>query len=84
MEFGELFLIEDPRMDLEQRVLWATERYQRMYGRQPTLCLLHPSLLEGGERRRLGTLRLVAKKSVLPNYVWLGAPADGATWPLAR
>jgi len=84
MEFGELFLIEDPRMNLEQRVLWATERYQRMYGRQPTLCLLHPSLLEGGERRRLGTLRLVAKKSVLPNYVWLGVPADGATWPLAR
>ena len=84
MEFGELFLIEDPRMNLEQRVLWATERYQRMYGQQPTLCLLHPSLLEGGERRRLGTLRLVAKKSVLPNYVWLGAPADGATWPLAR
>ena len=83
MELGALFLIEDPRMNLEQRVLWAAERYQRKYGQSPTLCLLHPSLLEG-ERRRLGLLRLVAKKSVLPNYLWLGAPADNATKPLAH
>jgi hypothetical protein len=83
MELGELFVIEDPDMNLEQRVLWAAKRYQRMYGQKPTLCMLHPSLLEGA-RARMGTLRLVAKKSVLPNYLWLGAPEDGAARPLAR
>ena len=75
MEFGELFLIEDPHMNLEQRVLWAAERYQRKYGRRPTLCMLHPSLLKG-EGRRLGRLRLEAKKSVLPNYLWVGMAAQ--------
>jgi hypothetical protein len=83
MELGELFLIEDLHMDLEQRVLWAAERYQRKYGQQPTLCLLHPSLLDG-KRRRVGGLRLMAKKSVLPNYLWLGAPAESAVSPWAR
>ncbi|MEX2143656.1 MAG: hypothetical protein WD740_03605 [Anaerolineales bacterium] len=82
MELGELFLIEDQRMSLEQRVLWAAERYKRKYGQQPTLCMLHPSLMEG-ERKRMGVLRLVAKRSVLPNYLWLGAPADAVVKPLA-
>jgi hypothetical protein len=83
MELGELFRIEDQRMNLEQRVLWAAERYQRRYGQQPTLCLLHPSLLEGAQAR-MGALRLVGKKSVLPNYLWLGAPKAGGPRPLAR
>ncbi|HKY79254.1 MAG TPA: hypothetical protein VI688_05240 [Anaerolineales bacterium] len=83
MELGELFLIEDLRMNLEERVLWAAARYHRRYGQQPTLCLLHPSLLEG-ERQRLGRLRLVARKNVLPNYLWLGSPVDGPAKPLAR
>lgn len=83
MELGELFLIEDPGLNLEQRVLWAADRYQRKYGQQPTLCMLHPSLLRG-ERKRLGLLRLEAKKSILPNYLWLGVDADASTKPLAR
>lgn len=81
MELGELFLIQDTHMNLEQRVLWAAKRYRQKYGQPPTLCMLHPSLLKG-ERRRLGRLRLEPKQSVLPNYLWLGV-ADAAK-PLAR
>jgi hypothetical protein len=81
MELGELFLIENPRLSLKQRVLWAAERYQRKYGQRPTLCLVHPSLIEG--ERRFGRLKLEAKKSVLPNYLWLGV-GDAADKPVAH
>ena len=83
MEVGELFYIEDPSLNLEERVLWAAERYQKRFGQQPTLCLLHPSLLKAGQKR-VGRLRLEAKKSVLPNYLWVGVPADAGAKPLAR
>ena len=81
MEVGELFYIENPSLNLEERVLWAAERYQKKFGQQPTLCMLHPSLLKAGQKR-LGRLRLEAKKSVLPNYLWIGVPAEAK--PLAR
>jgi hypothetical protein len=83
MELGELYYIPDPSIGLEQRVLWAAERYQKKYGQQPTLVMLHPSLLKVGQRQ-LGRLRLEAKKSVLPNYLWVGVPEDLDAKPLAR
>jgi hypothetical protein len=82
MEVGELFYIENPSLNLEQRVLWAAKRYQKKFGQQPTLVMLHPSLLKAGQKR-LGRLRLEAKKSVLPNYLWIGVPADSVK-PLAQ
>lgn len=83
MEVGELFYIEDPSLNLEERVLWAADRYQKRFGQQPTLCLIHPSLLKKGQKR-FGRLRLEAKKSVLPTYLWMGVPADADAKPLAR
>jgi hypothetical protein len=81
MEVGELFYIENPSLNLEERVLWAAERYQKKFGQQPTLCMLHPSLLKGGQKR-LGRLRLEAKKSVLPNYLWIGVPVGEKSLPM--
>lgn len=83
MEIGELFLIENLNTDLEGKVLWAADSYRKKYGHAPTLVLLHPSLLQG-ETRRLGSMRLEAKKSVLPNYLWIGVPGDIESKPLAR
>lgn len=82
MDIGELVLIEDSRLSVEQRVLWAAGRYQRKYGRKPTLCLLHPSLLNG-KRKRVAGLKLEPRKSVLPNYLWVGI-AEASLTPLAR
>jgi hypothetical protein len=82
MDIGELFWIEKPNDNLEEKVLWAAQSYQKKYGQSPTLCLVNPSLLKDGGKR-LGRLRLEAKKSVLPNYLWIGVAADTAT-PLAH
>lgn len=82
MEFGELYLIENLDDGVEEKVRWAAGRFRRKYGQQPTLCAIHPSLLQGG-RRRLGEIRLEARKSLLPNYLWLGVPADIESKPVA-
>lgn len=82
MELGELFYIADTRLNLEERVLWAANRYQKKFGQRPTLVMLHPSLLKAGQRR-MGHLRLEAKRSVLPNYLWVGNPAEANTKPVA-
>lgn len=84
MELGELFLIEDTRMSPEARVLWAAERYRRRYGQDPSLCLVHPSLLPAAGGRIAG-LRVEAKPALLPNYLWLGSVApEGRPKPSAR
>lgn len=82
MDVGELFFIADPRLDLEGRVLWAASSYEKKYGQVPTLCLVHTSLLKG-KGQRLGRLRLEGKKSILPNYLWIGVTGNAAR-PLAR
>jgi hypothetical protein len=83
MEIGELFLIQNLASDLEEKVLWAADNYQKKYGHAPTLCLVHPSLIKG-QARRLAGLRVEAKKSVLPNYLWIGVSADAEAKPIAR
>lgn len=79
MDSGELFFIADVNQDLEGKVLWAAQSYKRKYGQDPTLCMIHPSLLDGA--RKLGSLKLEPKKSVLPSYLWMGV--DEPT-PIAR
>ncbi len=81
MDIGGLFWIEQTDASLEEKVLRAADSYQKKYGQAPTLCLLHPSMLKGSSTR-LGRLRLEAKKSILPNYLWIGIGADTAK-PLA-
>lgn len=83
MEIGELFLIRNLDSDLEEKVLWAADNYQKKYGHAPTLCLVHPSLING-QVQRLAGLRVEAKNSVLPNYLWIGIPADAEAKPFAR
>jgi hypothetical protein len=82
MEIGELFLIRNLDSNLEEKVLWAANSYQKKYGHAPTLCLVHPSLIKGLAGRLAG-LRVEAKKSVLPNYLWIGIPADAEAKPFA-
>jgi hypothetical protein len=81
MDSGELSFIADANKDLDGKVLWAAQNYKRKYGQEPTLCLLHPSLLKS--ERRMGSLKLEPKKSILPSYLWIGVEAETPR-PIAR
>lgn len=83
MTFGELCFVENPTLDLEATVLQAASDYLKKYGERPTLVLVHPSLLQGAERH-MGGLRLEAKATVLPNYVWIGMGEKAEIMPVAQ
>ncbi len=46
---GLLWFDDDPNRDLKQKVGNAAKRYAEKFGRQPTVCYVHPSMLNGLE-----------------------------------
>ena len=72
MKTGLLWFDDDPRRQLEDKVLRAAAHYERKYGQVPNLCFVHPSAF--GERRvkKAGGVEIRAGRSVLPDHFWLG------------
>lgn len=54
MKTGLLWFDDDPRKQLEEKVRRAAAHYERKYGRAPTLCFVHPSVLNNSSKRSDG------------------------------
>ena len=77
METGLLWFDDDPRKELEDKVLRAAAHYERKYGRSPNLCFVHPGAFNGnGKKHVAGGVEIRAGRSVLPHHFWLGV-AEG-------
>ncbi|HEY66654.1 MAG: hypothetical protein DRI79_01880 [Chloroflexi bacterium] len=80
MKIGLLWFDDDPRRQLEEKVLRAARHYERKYGRPPNLCFVHPSTLNGngGKRGRLRAngVEIRPGRSILPDHFWLGVAED--------
>lgn len=51
----------------------AVDYYKKKYGRQPDLCLVHPSLLEANQRTlEVAGLTVRPYRPVLPGHIWVG------------
>lgn len=68
---GMLWLDNDPARTLDDKVARAATRYQDKYGRQPTVCYVRPSALDGIEARQVGLVRLDVDKHTLPHHFLL-------------
>ena len=71
MDVGLLWFDDDPGRDLAQKVRRAASRYRHKFGRQPTVCYVHPSTLDG-EPLRVGQVQVAALPSVLRDHFWIG------------
>lgn len=78
---GLLWFDDDPNRDLRQKVGNAVQRYQEKFGRYPTVCYVHPSMVTSAAPSGNGTisidigdicLRVVPRRSVLKHHLWLG------------
>jgi hypothetical protein len=85
---GLLWFDDDPHRDLRQKVGSAARRYTEKFGRQPTLCYVHPSMLDGLADNGASAisldigdlhLRVVPRRSVLRHHFWLGNEDDLST-----
>jgi hypothetical protein len=76
---GLLWLDDDPRKNLEEKVLRAAAHYENKYGRAPDLCYVHPSAFDdngNGKPKKAGTVEIRAGRSVLPHHFWLGVTEE--------
>jgi hypothetical protein len=85
MKTGLLWFDDDPRKELEEKVLRAAAHYERKYGCLPELCYVHPDAFNGngngkraekrgkkGDVVKAGEVEVRAGRSVLLHHFWLG------------
>ena len=82
MKVGLLWFDNDPGQDFAQRVGRAASHYRRKYGRQPNVCYVHPSMLDG-KPRQVGKVQVAPLPSVLRHHFWIGEE-DGGGKPSRR
>lgn len=72
MNIGMLWYDPDPKRLLAEKVQAAADYYRAKYGRQPTECHLHPTLLAAGAPTAVGAVRLRPNRTIIKNHFWLG------------
>ncbi|RLC91368.1 MAG: hypothetical protein DRI77_13885 [Chloroflexi bacterium] len=85
MKTGLLWFDDDPRRQLEDKVLRAAAHYERKYGQVPNLCFVHPSVFNGNGNgqnstaKKAGGIEIRAGRSILPDHLWLGVAESAAS-----
>jgi len=79
MNIGMLWFDNDPKVELTTKVERAAIYYRNKYGRSPTLCFVHPSMLAESIPAKNETTNIKASSieirstpTVLPNHFWIG------------
>lgn len=73
MHTGMLWFDNDPRTTLSVKIQKAMDYYRKKFGRIPDLCLVHPSMLDGGQKQvKLGKLTIRPYRPVMPGHLWIG------------
>ena len=71
MDIGMLWFDNNTKVELPVRIEKAAAYYQKKYGRKPTLCFVHPSMLSDSLEKADG-IEVKPHQMVLPNHLWLG------------
>jgi len=73
MHTGMLWFDNDPRTTLSVKIQKAMDYYSKKFGRIPDICLVHPSMLDTGQKPfELGKLTIRPYKPVMPGHLWIG------------
>ena len=85
MNNGMLWYDNDPKTALTVKIEKAVDYYRHKYGRDPNLCLIHPSMLPAdekveapaqnsgaGDNPRIGKITVRPYRPVLPGHLWIG------------
>lgn len=88
MNVGMLWFDNDPKTQLDDKIQRAASYYTEKYGNPPTVCFVHPSMIDtpeglaemdqgsnGSQSQasiNLNGIELRSNHSVLPNHFWIG------------
>ena len=70
MNVGMLWLDDDKKTTVEEKIQQAAEYYQQKFGRKPDTCLVNRAMV--GEELRVGSIHVYPARYVLPNHFWIG------------
>ena len=73
MKTGMLWFDNDPKADLSTKIARAADYYVRKYGQRPSICFVHPTMLNGIVPHA-PDIDVRPNRQVLPNHLWLGLP----------
>ena len=72
MHTGMLWF-DNSQSALSVKITKAADYYHKKYGRQPDLCLVHPSMLDAQNAQQLDVKITVRPyRPVLPGHIWIG------------
>jgi hypothetical protein len=71
MNTGMLWFDNDPKTALTAKIERAVDYYRHKYGRDPNLCLIHPSMMEK-DNLETGKVTVRPYRPVLPGHLWIG------------
>ena len=71
MNIGMLWFDNDPKTEIVAKVKEAASYYSQKYGKKPNICFVHPSMMNG-EEKKAGGIAIKTNQSVLPNHFWIG------------
>ena len=72
MHTGMLWF-DNSQTALTVKIQKAVDYYQKKYGRDPDLCLVHPSMMEKNERQlEIDKMTVRPYRPVLPGHIWIG------------
>lgn len=71
MVTGMLWFDNDPKSDLNSKIIRAVDFYQKKYGIRPDLCFVHPSMIKTEASNRNG-IEVRTNTRVLPHHFWIG------------
>lgn len=70
MNVGMLWLDDDKKRPLTEKVQRAADYYREKYGRFPELCLVNSQALSN--ERQVGKIKVQPARTVLRDHFWLG------------
>jgi len=73
MTIGMLWFDNDPKKSLEDKIRGAASYYKTKYGPTPTLCFVHPIMVDKDSPvEAVDGMPVRTNRSVMPNHVWVG------------
>jgi len=68
-----LWFDDDPRTTLSVKIQKAMDFYSKKFGRIPDICLVHPSMVDSGQKQtKLEKLTIHPYRPVMPGHLWIG------------
>lgn len=80
MKVGMLWFDNDSHQTLDGKIQRAATYYQKKYGRAPSICYVHPSMVPESKQeaadndglKKSGAIEIRTALWVLPNHYWIG------------